>query len=226
MPASQCCIYCRDGCLLRSITVGIVKEARRRGIRSFRPIVDLPYTAKGSHGTHPCSIADPAVCPRDARPFPPTPPFSFGSAMGPFLYAICQDANPLLLWIAVRADLSQMLVKTAAGCKKRPRKTGAMVQIIEGWIVRRIAPVRRSPVFSGSETETREVTVADGNAAAGGQQAVDGSHQTAEQGAGGQEADGCSLGHVCPLFLVRNHSASDLGTIYVYQMPATTDLFA
>jgi hypothetical protein len=53
-----------------------------------------------------------------------------------------------------------------------------------------------------------QVAVADGNAAAGGQKAVDGSHQTAEQGAGGQEADGCSLGHVCPLFLARNHSAS------------------
>jgi len=29
-----------------------------------------------------------------------------------------------------------------------------------------------------------------------------------------------------PFFLVRNHSAACLGTIYVYQMPATTDLFA
>ena len=63
-------------------------------------------------------------------------------------------------------------------------------------------------MFSGLETEAGEVAVADGNAAAGGQQAVDGGHQTAEQGAGGQEADGRSLGHVCPLFLVRNHSAS------------------
>ena len=53
-----------------------------------------------------------------------------------------------------------------------------------------------------------QVAVADGNAAGGGQQAVDGSHQTAEQGAGGQEADGCGLGHVRPLFLARNHSAS------------------
>ena len=53
-----------------------------------------------------------------------------------------------------------------------------------------------------------EVAVADGDTAAGGEQAVDGGHQTAEQGAGGQEADGCSLGHVCPLFLVRNHSAA------------------
>ena len=72
-----------------------------------------------------------------------------------------------------------------------------------------------------------EVAVADGNAAAGGQKAVDGSHQTAEQGAGGQEADGCSLGHVCPLFFGRGTiPLRDLGTIYVYQMPATTDLFA
>ena len=66
----------------------------------------------------------------------------------------------------------------------------------------------KNPLFSGSEAETREVAVADGDTAAGGQEAVDRSHQTAEQGAGGQEADGCSLGHVCPLFLVRNHSAS------------------
>ena len=101
-----------------------------------------------------------------------------------------------------------------------------MVQIIDGWIARAIAPVRGRPVFSGSETETGEVAVADGNAAAGRQKAVDGSHQAAEQGAGGQEADGCGLGHVCPLFLVRNIPLGDLGTIYVYQMPATTGLFA
>jgi hypothetical protein len=83
-----------------------------------------------------------------------------------------------------------------------------MIQSAKAGVVRLIARVRRNPVFSGSETETGEVAVADGNAAAGGQKAVDGSHQTAEQGAGGQEADRCSLGHVCPLFLVRNHSAS------------------
>ena len=47
----------------------------------------------------------------------------------------------------------------------------------------------------------REVAVANGNPAACGQQAVDGSHQTAEQGAGGQEADGCSLGHGVSPFL-------------------------
>ena len=87
-------------------------------------------------------------------------------------------------------------------------ETGAMIQSAKAGVVRLIAPVRRNPVFSGSETETGEIAVADGNAAAGGQQAIDGSHQTAEQGGGGQEADGCSLGHVCPLFLVRNHSAS------------------
>ena len=82
-----------------------------------------------------------------------------------------------------------------------------MVQIIDGWIARAIAPVRGRPVFSGSETETGEVAVANGDAGTRGQQAVDRGHQAAEQGAGGQEADGCGLGHVCPLFLVRNHSA-------------------
>ena len=65
-------------------------------------------------------------------------------------------------------------------------------------------PNRTITVSGGQETA---FAVADGNAAAGGQKAVDGSHQTAEQGAGGQEADGCSLGHVCPLFLARNYSA-------------------
>ena len=85
---------------------------------------------------------------------------------------------------------------------------------------------RRNPVFEGSETETGEVAVADGDAAAGGQEAVDRSHQTAEQGAGGQEADGCSLGHVCPFSWCGTIPLHDLGTIYVYQMPATTGLFA
>ena len=78
-----------------------------------------------------------------------------------------------------------------------------------------------------SETEMREVTVADGDAAAGGQQAVDRGQQAAEQGAGRYEADGCSLGHVGPLF-VRCGGAPlrDLDRSYVYQMPVTTGLFA
>lgn len=50
-----------------------------------------------------------------------------------------------------------------------------------------------------SETEIGEIAVADGDAAARGQKAVDGGHQAAEQGAGRKEADGCSLGHECPL---------------------------
>src|SRR6266850_1234753 len=131
---------------------------------------------------------------------------------GVFLYAICQYANPILQPTGIRADLSQSLVKPAAGCrqskKNGPGNRGHWFNPSRGRAARLAAPVRRTPVFSGSETETGEVAVADGNAAAGGQQAVDGGHQTAEQGAGGQEADGCSLGHVCPLFLVRNHSAS------------------
>ena len=59
-----------------------------------------------------------------------------------------------------------------------------------------------------SETKTGEVTVANGDAAARGQEAVDRGHQAAEQRAGGQEADGCSLGHECPLSDVRSSSAS------------------
>src|SRR6476620_5427234 len=88
-------------------------------------------------------------------------------------------------------------------------ETGAMIQSAKAEISR--LSVRGSAVFSGSETEGGQVAVANRNAAAGGQQAVDGSHQAAEQGARGQEADGCSLGHVCPLFLARNHSASRSG---------------
>ena len=59
-----------------------------------------------------------------------------------------------------------------------------------------------------SETKTGEVTVANGDAAARGQEEVDRGHQAAEQHAGGQEADGCSLGHECPLSDVRSSSAS------------------
>src|SRR4051812_28679898 len=101
-------------------------------------------------------------------------------------------------------------------------ETGAMDPISESWGSSSDRACAQNPLFSGSETETGEVAVADGNTAAGGQQAVDGGHQTAEQGAGGQEADGCSFGHVCPLFLGRGTiPLRDLRIIYVYQMPAT-----
>src|SRR5437867_12061556 len=52
------------------LQVGIVKGARRRGIRSFRPIVNLPYAAKGSHGRPPCSAPRSGCYSRDARPSP------------------------------------------------------------------------------------------------------------------------------------------------------------
>lgn len=87
------------------------------------------------------------------------------------------------------------------------------------------APAR--PVLSDSKTEMGQVTVPDGDAAAGDQQAIDGGHQAAEQGAGGQEVDRCSLGHKRPLFLAGGTiPPCDLGIDYVYQMPPTTDLFA
>src|SRR4051812_19068161 len=50
-----------------------------------------------------------------------------------------------------------------------------------------------------SETEMREVAVANRDPRARHQQAVDGGHQPAEQGGRGYEADGSSLGHWCPL---------------------------
>ena len=58
------------------------------------------------------------------------------------------------------------------------------------------------PLFSALKTEIGQVAIAHGDAAAGDQQAVDERHQAAEQGAGGHEADRCSLGHKRPLFLV------------------------
>src|SRR5687768_6442653 len=52
---------------------------------------------------------------------------------------------------------------------------------------------------SGSKPKIGEVAVANGDAAARRQKAVDRGHQAAEQGAGGNEADRCSLGHGRPL---------------------------
>ena len=57
-----------------------------------------------------------------------------------------------------------------------------------------------SRALASSETEPGQVAVARGDAGARGQCTVDGGHQSGEQGAGGYEADGCSLGHLCPLF--------------------------
>lgn len=57
------------------------------------------------------------------------------------------------------------------------------------------------PYFKGSEAEARHVAIADGDAAAFSQQAVDRSHQAGEQGGGRQEADRCSLGHGVSPFL-------------------------
>ena len=58
---------------------------------------------------------------------------------------------------------------------------------------------RKARRVCASETKTGEVAVANGDLAARHQQAVDRGHQTAEQRAGRKEADGCSLGHGCPL---------------------------
>src|ERR1700704_1501892 len=78
-----------------------------------------------------------------------------------------------------------------------------------------------------SETEVGQVAVAVGDAGTGHQQAVDRGHDAGEQRPGGYEADGSSLGHLGPLFLKRGAAPlRDLGSIYVYQIPVATDLFA
>jgi hypothetical protein len=78
-----------------------------------------------------------------------------------------------------------------------------------------------------SETEAGQVAIAVGDAGAGHQQPVNGGHQAGEQRTGGYEVDESSLGHLGPLFLKRGAvPLRDLGSIYVYQIPAATDLFA
>src|ERR1700710_644985 len=78
-----------------------------------------------------------------------------------------------------------------------------------------------------SEAEVGQVAVTVGDAGAGHQQPVDGGDHAREQRAGGCEGDGSSLGHLGPLLLKRGTvPLRDLRSIYVYQIPVATDLFA
>lgn len=109
-----------------------------------------------------------------------------------------------MLPIVTPADLSQSLVKAAAARKQKmaPEAGAIKFRSSKARSFFGSRPFTESLYFQGLETKTGQVAVADGNAAAGGQQAVDRSHHAREQGGGGQEADRCSLGHGCPLFLV------------------------
>ena len=79
----------------------------------------------------------------------------------------------------------------------------------------------------GLETEVRKVAVADGDARAGHQQAVDGGHQAAEQGVlEGTRPMEAVLDICVPFPGCGTTPPRDLGTIYVYQIPETTGLFA
>src|SRR5918992_843111 len=81
-------------------------------------------------------------------------------------------------------------------------------------------PRKKALNAEASEAERGEIAVANRNTAARDQQTVDGSHQAAEQGGRGQEADGCSLGHGCPLSEVAEELRfRDTGRFYVYQIP-------
>ena len=112
--------------------------------------------------------------------------------------------------------------------KKWPRNRGHSL----GGILRgegtSVMPLRSTGAgtLRASEPEIGQVAIAHRNAGAGHQQAVDRRHQAAEQRAGGKKADGCSLGHECPLSEVAEQLRFVMGTIYVYQIPETTGLFA
>src|SRR5688500_18228244 len=103
----------------------------------------------------------------------------------------------------------QFLSNRFAAMKMAP-ETGAIDRNIGGMSLRSVRGSARQMLRNkASETKIGEVAVADGDAAARGQKAVDRGHQAAEQGGGGKQADGCNLGHGCPLFLKwRSSSAS------------------
>lgn len=106
--------------------------------------------------------------------------------------------------IALRADLSQTVVKgrRPAPNNNGPGKPGPLsVSAGRGLDRRWIRLGAEVPYFKGSEAEARHVAIADGDAAAFSQQAVDRSHQAGEQGGGRQQADRCSLGHGMSPFL-------------------------
>ena len=102
----------------------------------------------------------------------------FGRALwNASLYAICQEATGILHPTVIPADLSQMSVNADpwSQTKNGPGNRGHLFKPSQACRSSDRAPSAQVLYFSGSETEIGEIAVADGNAAAGGQQAVDGS---------------------------------------------------
>ena len=78
-PTFRVVFRCRGGCLLRTIMqAGIVRGARRRGIRSFRPIVEFAIRSKGkSWDARHVPFADRARLSLQLQGRPPTRPYLF-----------------------------------------------------------------------------------------------------------------------------------------------------
>src|SRR5882757_4568134 len=134
---------------------------------------------------------------------------------------------------ARRAQMPQTVERFSAGetgaqrIKNGPEDRGHSSKVEFHLAFRSESGAAANAIPAASETEVGQVAVAVGDAGAGHQQAVDRGHHAGEQGVLGYEADGSSLGHGCPLLLrCGTVPPRHLGSIYVYQIPVTTDLFA
>jgi hypothetical protein len=81
-------------------------------------------------------------------------------------------------------------------------------------------------IQAASNVAAGNVAVADRHLGVDQQQAIDRGKQAGEGRAGGRECDGGRLGHWVPFLNGSEPPPRDPRTIYVYQIPQTTDLFA
>src|SRR5258706_16107580 len=152
-------------------------------------------------------------------------------AGGAFWYVICQSASDLMGAGGDLRNMSQMLCRCrydrCTGIKNGPEIRGHWSKVlVHGPAQRKKTTASETVHLQASEAEIGKVPIAQRGTGRGHQRTVDGGHQAAEQGGGGREADGSSLGHCRPLSKARRIAASGLGIMYVYQIPATTRLFA
>ena len=113
----------------RPLQFGIVGGTQRRGIRSFRPIVDLRSATKrgGMHMYCPSSATSRSLSQWTARAIPLMRSCFLVRAFDLFLYMICHDANGFCCQAADMANLSQVPAKgNRVAQRKWPRKIGAI----------------------------------------------------------------------------------------------------
>src|SRR6267378_6972384 len=110
------------------------------------------------------------------------------------------------------ADVVPMSIRSVHGHKKWPRNPGPLVESISPRSCRAQKTTASETLhLQASEPEIGKVPIAQRGTGRGHQRTVDGGHQAAEQGGGGREADGSSLGHCRPLSKARRIAASGLG---------------